>query len=169
MEAQGSSSPMKYFRRRRVRWRAGRIVLMSAVIAARGPLPLSRCNAGHSIDAGNALEHERDGHLAFAGHDGVDRAVAVGENFVGDEADAVAAAENKRLGKDFADKSGQIDHLGDVGEIIDAESHGIGLKALQFVLEFAVVEDLKVDQSHLMPGHKTAAATHSIPSGSRRR
>lgn len=109
-------------------------------------------DARHTVDAGGELEHEGDGCLAFAGHDGVDRAVAMDENFVGDEADAVAATEDKRFGKELAYELGQVDHLGDVGQIVDAESQGIGLEAENFALEFAVVEDLKVDQSHLMPG-----------------
>ena len=74
------------------------------------------------------------------------------ENFVGDEADAVPAAEDERFGKELADELGQVDHLGHVGQIIDAESDGIGLEAVNFALEIAVVEDLKIDQSHLMPG-----------------
>ena len=74
------------------------------------------------------------------------------QNFVRDERAAVPAAENETILPQPLHVFGEIDHLGHVGEIIEREPHRIGAEALEFGEQIAMLENLQVDDSHVVAG-----------------
>ena len=64
---------------------------------------------------------------------------------------------------------GEIDHLGHVGEIVQREADRVGAKTFDLRIQVAMLENLQIDHPDVVAGRAPAAATRSIPSGSRRR
>ena len=74
------------------------------------------------------------------------------EDFVRYERTAVPAGEDETILRRPLHVFGEIDHLGHVGEIIEREPHRIGAEALEFGEQIAMLENLQVDNSHVVAG-----------------
>src|SRR5262249_303763 len=98
------------------------------------------------------FEHARRGDLALAAHDAVERAAGVLEQLPGDERGAVATGEDEGLRPPAARGHGQVEHLGDVGQVVQREPHCARLEGVQLTDVVLVAEDLEVEEAHLVAG-----------------
>jgi hypothetical protein len=73
---------------------------------------------GASAPSGQGLHQRRRPQLALALHHRVDRALRVPQHLISHEGDAVAAGEDEDVGPLGLRGLGQIDHLGDVGQVV---------------------------------------------------
>ncbi len=64
---------------------------------------------------------------------------------------------------------GEVDHLGDVGQVVEREADGLGPPLGELAAEVGVAEDLEVEEPHVVAGRAHRRATRSSPSGSSRR
>ncbi len=108
----------------------------------------------HRVEARVAqrFEHARRGDLALAAHDAVERAGRVLEQLPGDERRAVAAGEDEGLRPPAARGHGQVEHLGDVGQVVQREADRARLEGVQLTDVVLVAEDLEVEEAHLVAG-----------------
>ena len=74
------------------------------------------------------------------------------EQLGGDERPAVAAGEDEALRLALPRLPGEIEHLGDVGEVVQREADRLGLEGLELAEVVLVAEDLQVEQTNLVTG-----------------
>ena len=74
------------------------------------------------------------------------------EDFVRDERAAMPAGEDEAILHQALHVLGEIDHLGHVGEIVEREADRIGAEALELGEQIAMLENLQVDNPHVVAG-----------------
>jgi hypothetical protein len=90
--------------------------------------------------------------LALAAHDAVQAARPVLDQLGRDERSAVAAGEDEALRLQLPRLPGEVEHLGHVGEVVQAEADRLGLERRELTEVVPMVEDLQVEQPNLMTG-----------------
>ena len=118
------------------------------------PLALRRDRARHGGERAPGLEGREEGRkrrLALALEHAVDRAVRVGEERGGDERGAVAADHDRRGGEVLLRGLGQIDDLGDVGEVVAGEDDHVRAPAFDQPMVMAVGLHLQIEQADIVP------------------
>jgi hypothetical protein len=122
----------------------------------RRSLAVERDRAGHLFERAPAvtrrLEQQDDRCFALPAQHAVDRALAVAEDLLGREGAAVAAGEDEAAGPALARRLGEVQDLGDIGEIVEGEGHRIGLPAVEQAEVVRLGLDLQVDQLDLVTG-----------------
>ncbi len=91
------------------------------------------------------------------------------EDFIGDKRTAVATGEDEAVLHQPLHVLGEIDHLGHVGEVVEREAHRIGAEALELGEQISMLENLQVEDSHVMAGRARRRRYPLHPSGSRRK
>src|SRR5580704_7932719 len=76
----------------------------------------------------------------------------MGQDLARGEACRVAAHEHQRVGQEPAGQARQIHDLGNIGQIVERESHRVGPPGAQRTLVVPVLEDLQVEQPNLVAG-----------------
>src|SRR5215467_5804382 len=130
---------------------------IEALDQARGwSLAVQADDAGDAIDRAAVVRHglEQLGHrrLALALENAIDRASGVLQELLGGEGRAVATDEDERVGPPRAGQLGQVDHLGDVREIVAGEGDDVGLPVVDEPEIIVVRGRLQVDQTRLVAG-----------------
>ena len=74
------------------------------------------------------------------------------EDFIRDKRPAMPTGEDEAVLHQPLHVLGEIDHLGHVGEIIEREADRIRLEALDLGKQVAMLENLEVENPHVMPG-----------------
>src|SRR5262249_24843947 len=112
----------------------------------------ARHRPGHGIEARvtERLDHTRRGDLALAAHDAIEHATGMLDQLFGDERCAVTAREEERPGPATARGHGQVQHLGDVGQVVQRKADGARLEGVQRTGVVTMAEDLEVEDPDLM-------------------
>ncbi len=145
---------MKYLWRRRPRWRAGRCRSRSLSRVGLGPAPCRVTTPGRLSSFGSPMASRTSGaiDLALAAHDAVDGAARVVEELGRDEGRAVPAHEHEGRAAPGLGLLGEVHHLRDVGEVVHREAHRLRRERLDLAPVVGVLEDLQVEQPHLVAG-----------------
>jgi hypothetical protein len=80
-------------------------------------------------------EQQRCGDLVLAAENRVDRPACLVEDVLGDEGHGVPADEDIRAGPQPLHPAREIDHLGDVREVVQAEGDGVRLEPRELAVE----------------------------------
>jgi hypothetical protein len=99
---------------------------------------------------GERRDHLRRHTLPFAAHDAVDRSTGLSEQLGRDERGAVPSHQHPAVGQAFLGEAREIDHLRDVGEVVEREAHDLGSPPGDPRLEMAALEDLEVEDVDLV-------------------
>ncbi len=102
-------------------------------------------------------EHAREDLLALPPDDAIDRPFGVREDLRRRERGAVPADDEQHLGQPPARLLGEVDHLRNVGQVVDPERDGVGSPVFQRLEVVVMREDLQVEDANLMaslPGRR---------------
>ena len=114
-------------------------------------------------------QHCWSGELTLAAKDPIDRLIRLVEHALGDESAAVAAGEDQTVRTASLDRLRQADDVGHVCEAIDAEAHRVGAGSARRRSIAPGEEACRSTIATGCPAVRTAVATRSMPSGSRRK
>ena len=109
----------------------------------------SKAAGSRSAAASNQLGDRR---FSFPLEHAIDRTLGMVEQLAGDERGTVAADEDEGSGQERPRGLGQVDHLGNIGQVIAGEGHDIGLPLAELSEVVGVPFDLEIDQPNLVPG-----------------
>ncbi|CAM3089590.1 hypothetical protein STAL104432_13155 [Streptomyces albus] len=116
----------------------------------RGAPALSRHHPGDGVRGvvRHRLQQGDDDRLALAAGDRVHRALGLFEHVIADEGDAVAPEEDEAAGGRGLGTVGDLDGLGDVGQVVEGDAERLGLEGAQLTVEQLVREHLQIDHPH---------------------
>ena len=126
-----------------------------ATILGGGPSPSSvttpgKCRESRSI-VRRRLEELRNDLFAFALDDAVDGPARMLEDLPRRERGAVTAHEEEAAREPPLGLLGEIDDLGDVGQVVDAEADGVGCPVIQETEVVGMAEHLQVEDPDIVP------------------
>ena len=156
---------MKYLRRRRSRSRAGRKRSRLSSSTGAGPRPRTPTTPGTRSRPPSATAEMSSGVATSPSPRSTQSigALAMLDQFVGDEGGAVAADEDEAAAQRLLRRLRQVEDLGHVGQIVEREAQSLGPEIGEHPGEFLVAEGLQVEQAHLVagPAHRLGDPLHA--------
>src|SRR5690606_21559348 len=123
--------------------------------------PRDLLETGLASAARHGLEEHGGDTFSLAAHDAIDGAFGVVEDLERGEGGAMPPNEDEGVGQPAAHLLREVDHLRNVGEVVESESDGIRLERVELLEEIHVAEDLEIEDTHVVSG-ATRRRSHEL-------